>query len=221
MADSALPRTFEAVGRAAGDAAGKHPAVVRATHWLTFLLFVGFLVSGIEILISHPRFYWGDSGHSNMEPLFSVPIPASRRHVPTGYDFTFRDQNSWSRSLHFQSAWFLLFTGVCYVGYGVVSGHFRRRLLRSGEYNTAQRMTYLAVVFVLFPLMFWTGLAMSPTFTGIVPLTASVFGGQQSARTIHFFGMLALAAFAAGHVWMVYRTGFRRLMRAMITGREE
>ena len=220
MADSALPRTLGSVGRSASQVA-KHASSVRATHWLTALLFVGIVFSGIEILISHPRFYWGDSGHSNMEALFTIPIPASRGHVPTGYDFTLKDQNSWSRSLHFQSAWFLLFTGLWYVIYGLTSGHFRKRLLRTGEYSTAQRNTYLAVVFVLFPLMFWTGLAMSPTFTGVIPLTASAFGGQQSARTIHFFIMLALVAFTAGHVWMVYRTGFRRLVRAMVTGREK
>lgn len=220
MADSALPSLVESASPASSHAA-KHSASVRVTHWLTLFLFACLLLSGVQILISHPRFYWGDSGHSNMEALFTIPIPASRGHVPTGYDFTFKDQNSWSRSLHFQSAWFLLFTGLWYVVHSVTSGHLRKRMLHTGEYNSAQRLTYLAVVFVLFPLMFWTGLAMSPTFVGMIPVTASIFGGQQSARTIHFFLMLALVSFTVGHVWMVYKTGFRRLMRAMVTGRQE
>jgi thiosulfate reductase cytochrome b subunit len=198
----------------------KHSASVRVTHWITSLLLVCFLISGIEILISHPRFYWGDTGHSNMDALFSIPIPASRGHVPTGYNFVLKDQNSWSRSLHFQSAWFLLFTGLWYVVYGVVSGHFRERLLQTGEYNTLQRRTYLVVVFAVFPLMFWTGLAMSPTFTGVIPWTASLFGGQQSARTIHFLLTLSIVAFVLGHVWMVYKNGFAKLVRDMITGGE-
>ena len=201
--------------------AGKHSASVRVTHWVTSLLFACFLVSGVEILISHPRFYWGDTGHSKMEALFSIPIPASRGHVPTGYNFVLKDQNSWSRSLHFQSAWFLLGTGLWYLIHGLVSGHFRQRLLRTGDYNTLQRRAYLAVVFVLFPLMFWTGLAMSPTFSGVIPLSASIFGGQQSARTIHFFLTLTLVAFVLGHVWMVYRNGFVELVREMITGGQQ
>lgn len=218
MADSAALSALGAARRS--DVTVKHSASVRVTHWITSLLFACFLVSGIEILISHPRFYWGDTGHSKADPLFTIPIPASRGHVPTGYNFVLPDQNGWSRSLHFQSAWFLLFTGLWYVIHGLVSGHFRQRLLQTGEYNTLQRRTYLAVVFVVFPLMFWTGLAMSPTFTGVVPFTSAIFGGQQSARTIHFFLTLSLVAFVLGHVWMVYQNGFRKLVREMITGGE-
>ena len=69
--------------------------------------------------------------------------------------------------------------------------------------------------------MFWTGLAMSPTFSGVIPLSASIFGGQQSAQTIHFFLTLTLVAFVLGHVWMVYRNGFVELVREMITGGQQ
>ena len=75
------------------------------------------------------------------------------------------------------------------------------------------------VIFVLFPLMIWTGLAMSPGFTAAVPFTVTVFGGQQSARTIHFFLTLALVLFVLVHVVMVSLAGFKQSMRAMITGR--
>ena len=82
-----------------------------------------------------------------------------------------------------------------------------------------QRLTYLFVIFVLFPLVIWTGLAMSPAVASAFPFTVTVFGGQQSARTIHFFVSLFLVLFLLVHIVMVYLAGFRNRMRAMITGR--
>jgi thiosulfate reductase cytochrome b subunit len=82
-----------------------------------------------------------------------------------------------------------------------------------------QRLTYLFVIFVLFPLVIWTGLAMSPAFVSTFPATVTVLGGQQSARTIHFFVSLSLLLFLLVHVVMVWIAGFWSRMRAMITGR--
>lgn len=59
----------------------RHTAVVRLTHWVTTLCFFALLVSGIEILISHPRFYWGETGSVLTPSLFDLPIPASRSSV--------------------------------------------------------------------------------------------------------------------------------------------
>jgi thiosulfate reductase cytochrome b subunit len=75
------------------------------------------------------------------------------------------------------------------------------------------------VIFVLFPLMIWTGLAMSPAITAAFPASVTVLGGHQSARTIHFFGTVLLVIFTCIHVTMVYRSGFKNRTRAMITGR--
>jgi thiosulfate reductase cytochrome b subunit len=187
------------------------------------------LVSGIEILISHPRFYWGETGNVLTTPLFKIPIPSSRGTVPTGYGYVLPDQNGWSRYLHFQTAWALVFTGLLYLIYGFVSGHFRRNLIpgrgeaaeKPGEwsYNKRQRLTYLSVVFVWFPLIIWTGLAMSPAVASVCPAAVSLLGGQQSARTLHFFITILLVLFVMVHVAMVYRAGFKTRMRAMITGR--
>ena len=85
--------------------APRHHALVRVTHWLTAVCFLALLVSGLEIVVSHPRFYWGETGNVLTPALFSLPIPASRATVPTGYGFVLPDQNGWSRALHFQSAW--------------------------------------------------------------------------------------------------------------------
>lgn len=224
----------------------RHSFLVRFTHWLITLCFAALLVSGLEIVVSHPRFYWGETGNVNMRPMFTIPIPSSRSSVPTGYNYVMPDQNGWSRYLHFQTAWLLLGTGLLYLAYGFLRGHFRRNLLPTssalsprqlaisiGEhlrfarpsakevwsYNTLQRLAYLSVIFILFPLIIWTGLAMSFSFSSAFPAAVSLLGGQQSARTLHFFVTGLLVLFLLVHVVMVIVAGFRNRMRAMITGR--
>jgi thiosulfate reductase cytochrome b subunit len=224
----------------------RHSALVRVTHWITTLAFMALLVSGVEILISHPRFYWGEAGNALTPPLFKLPIPASRSTVATGYGYVLPDQNGWSRYLHFQSAWVAVLIGLLYVVSGFLDGHFRRTLLPARadlswrglskviaqhlrfrpareedawSYNVLQRLSYLLVIFVLFPLVIWTGLAMSPAIASVVPAAVAVLGGQQSARTIHFFVSVALVLFLLVHVLMVCLTGFRKRVGAMIAGR--
>src|SRR5229473_1656253 len=108
--------------------ASRHSVLVRVTHWITTLCFFALLVTGAEIVISHPRFYWGETGNDLTPTLFKLPIPASRNLVPTGYGYVLPDQNGWSRYLHFQSAWLLVVTGSIYLGFGLLQGHFRRNL---------------------------------------------------------------------------------------------
>jgi len=218
--------------------------MVRVTHWITTLCFFALLVSGIEIVISHPRFYWGEAGNVLTPSLFELPIPASRPSVPTGYGFVLPDQNGWSRYLHFQAAWIAVVTGLLYGVSGLFTRHFQKNLLPAGtdlswralssvaanylrfkwpaearSYNVFQRLTYLFVIFVLFPLVIWTGLAMSPAIASVFPAAVTVFGGQQSARTIHFCVSVCLFLFLLIHIAMVCLSGFRNRMRAMITGR--
>jgi len=224
----------------------RHSTLVRVTHWITTLCFFALFVSGVEIVISHPRFYWGETGNVLTTPLFKLPIPSSRALVPTGYGYVLPDQNGWSRYLHFQAAWVAVLTGLLYLISGLFTGHFWKNLLphkadlswprfsiaianhlrferpseaEAWSYNVLQRLTYLFVIFVLFPLVIWTGLAMSPAFVSAVPATVTLLGGQQSARTIHFFVSLSLLLFLLVHVVMVCLAGFRSRMRAMITGR--
>jgi thiosulfate reductase cytochrome b subunit len=245
MADSAwFPSHASAV--AADASPPRHTAVVRVTHWITTLCFLALLVSGMEIVVSHPRFYWGEAGNVLTPALFKIPIPASRATVPTGYGYVLPDQNGWSRYLHFQAAWIAVFTGVLYAIYGLWTSHFRKNLLPEAadlswralasdiarrlrftaareedarSYNVLQRLTYLFVIFILFPLVIWTGLAMSPAIASALPFVVTVLGGQQSARTIHFFVSIFLLFFLVVHVAMVCLAGFKQRMRAMIWGR--
>jgi len=223
----------------------RHSALVRITHWITTLCFLALLVTGVEILISHPRFYWGETGNDLTAPLFKIPIPASRNLVPTGYGYVLPDQNGWSRYLHFQTAWVLVLTSLLY-GICLFTGHLRKSLLparadlspralgaavaehlrfkrpseaEARSYNVLQRLTYLVVIFVLFPLIIWTGLAMSPAVVSAFPAAVTILGGQQSARTIHFFITDLLVLFLVVHVAMICLAGFWTRTRAMITGR--
>src|SRR6202046_4065930 len=116
----------------AKTATSRHSALIRVTHWITTLCFLALLVTGVEILISHPRFYWGEVGNINTIPLFKIPIPASRSMVPTGYGYVLPDQNGWSRYLHFQAAWGVVLTGFLYVIASLFSGHLRKDLLPGG-----------------------------------------------------------------------------------------
>src|SRR6202162_5903798 len=235
--DSAIP---------AETTPARHRAMVRVTHWITALCFFALLVSGVELVISHPRFYWGEAGNVSTPALFHLPIPASRATVPTGYGYVLPDQNGWSRYLHFQAAWAAVLTGLLYAIWGLWTGHFRSNLFpapaertwRSAwgvmskhirlkrpdpadalSYNVLQRAAYLMVIFVLFPLVIWTGLALSPAFDSAVPAAVTALGGRQSARTLHFFVSVFLLLFLVVHIAMVVLTGFRSRMRAMITGR--
>jgi len=223
--------------------APRHTLLVRTTHWITVLVFLTLLLTGVEILLSHPRFYWGETGHSRTEPLFRIPVPSSRSTVPSGYSYVLPDQNGWSRYLHFEAAWALVITGLLYVLAGLWSHHFRRNLFPAPEdrtwrafrmviakhlrfappddhdlrsYNALQRITYLVVVFALFPLVIWTGLAMSPRLDAAMPFLVDILGGRQSARTLHFFASAALVLFLLVHLAMVALTGFVGRMREMI-----
>ena len=224
----------------------RHSAVVRVTHWIFTLSFFALLLSGIEIVISHPRFYWGETGTVLTKPLFQLPIPSSRRLVPTGYTYVLPDQNGWSRALHFEAAWIAVLTGLWYVLFGLFTRHFQKDLLphkaefswrtfwtfftrplrferpsaaEAFSYNVLQRLTYVLVIFVLFPLVVWSGLAMSLGFASAFPWSVTLLGGRQSARTIHFFVSLALVLFLFVHIAMICLAGFWGRTGAMITGR--
>ena len=179
----------------------RHSVLVRVTHWVTAASFIGLVVSGVAILLAHPRLYWGETGALGAPSIVDLPLPM----ILTG-------QSGWGRYLHFLAAWICVLTALAYIPEAARRGHF-------AKYTETQRTAYRAVVFVLFPLMIWTGFAMSPAITSVFPLIVTVFGGQQSARTIHFAAASLLLAFAIGHVILVSTAGFRQQVGAMIGGR--
>ncbi|MGH7071914.1 MAG: cytochrome b/b6 domain-containing protein [Acetobacteraceae bacterium] len=149
-----------------------------------------------------------------------------------------------ARRWHFFFAWIFVINGALYAAYALASGHLWRDLIPSwwelggigrsaweharlrfpaGEearhYNVLQKLSYLAVMFGMAPLMVATGLAMSPWMDAAFPWLVEIFGGRQSARTIHFITAFALLAFVLMHILMVLVSGAGNNMRAMITGR--
>jgi thiosulfate reductase cytochrome b subunit len=178
--------------------------------------------------------------------LSTRSFPDGGRAVSSIRTYDILNQNSWARSLHFLAAWFLVLTGAIYLFVGIFSGHLRRNLLpRRGEltprrlrdeltahlrlgtqpapggppYGLLQKCTYSAVVFLGLPLMIVTGWAMSPAMNAAYPFLSEIFGGTQSARTIHFCVFVALILFLIVHLVMVGLSGFKRQMRVMTFGR--
>lgn len=148
------------------------------------------------------------------------------------------------RQWHFLFAWVFAPMLAAYLIYLVVSGQVWRRFIpRSHEwrsigrtiidhallrfprgdearhYNILQKLTYLLVLFVIAPLMVLTGLTMSPTVDAAWPWLLDLFGGRQSARTIHFICASAFVAFFVIHTVLVLVSGVINNLRSMITGR--
>ncbi len=150
------------------------------------------------------------------------------------------------RRWHFFFAWAFVANLLVYLAAAISSGHFWRDLLPGREqlrprallqdianhlrlkfprgeaarhYNPIQKMTYLGVMFVLLPLMILTGLAMSPGMDAILPWLVDLFGGRQSARTIHFIAAGVIVLFVFIHVAMVLLAGPVNALYAMITGK--
>jgi len=149
------------------------------------------------------------------------------------------------RRWHFFFAWLFVINGLVYLLHGLAAGHVRRDLtptrhqltprslareiadharLRfpkgqaARHYNALQKLAYLVVIFAVVPLIVATGLTMSPGIDAAFPWLLDLFGGRQSARTIHFLMASALAAFVIIHVVMVMASGLWNNMRSMITG---
>ena len=222
--------------RATADQAGetlRHIAVVRITHWIMAASVLGLIFSGAGILISHPRLYWGETGAVGTPSLIDLPLPF------------IIGPSVWNRPIHFFFAWGLVLSALVYVVAGVTTRHLRKDLVpakadltwhnivgvisahlrwkrtsadEAWTYNVVQRLTYLIVVFVLFPGIVYTGLAMSFGVTSVFPWMATVLGGFQSARTLHFVFISLLVIFFIVHMAMLCLVGFVSHVRAMITG---
>jgi len=148
------------------------------------------------------------------------------------------------RRWHFFFAWLFLLNGLAYLIWSLGSGHLRRDLAPSGKefkhvgasiveharlkfpkgeeakrYNVLQKLAYLFVALILLPLMLLTGLAMSPGMDAAFPVLLDMFGGRQSARTIHFIAASGIVIFVVVHLVMVLITGVWNNLRSMITGR--
>lgn len=147
------------------------------------------------------------------------------------------------RRWHFFFAWLFVINGIVYIAYSLASGHWRHLVptaaqlrhigasirehlsLRfpTGEeaksYNVLQRLAYFAVIVVLVPILILAGLTMSPGLDAAFPWLLDLFGGRQTARTIHFVAAALLLLFVLVHVIMVLVSGVWNNLRSMVTGK--
>ena len=121
-----------------------HAGWVRASHWIGAASLLVLAVTGVFILMVHPRLYWGEAGNDLMPALIELPISRNHRHggwtTPTPFaagsgapvsasrTFDIFNQNGWGRSLHFLAAWCLAVPGLVYLLRGIAGGHFRAHL---------------------------------------------------------------------------------------------
>ncbi len=149
-----------------------------------------------------------------------------------------------ARRWHLFFMWVFIVNGLAYVAWSIASRHLSRDLAptridlgsiwqsikdhvrfrharghAATRYNVLQKLTYLSVIFVWLPLVILMGFAMSPSLNALLPGWVDVFGGRQSARTLHFVAAIALVAFTALHVFLVITTGLWNNIRSMVSGR--
>ena len=220
----------------------RHRLPTRIWHWVNAVTVIVMLMSGLMILNAHPRLYWGKYGanfdHAWLN-LGNRPFPWWAT-IPSGYDLAS------GRLWHLAFAWVLVVGLIAFVATSLWNRHAQRDLaptleelapshiwedirahaqLRfpTGEaalkYNILQKISYVAVIFLLLPLMILTGLAMSPFMDAAWPWLLEVSGGRQSARSIHFICAVAILLFILVHLVMVVLAGPLNEVRSMITGR--
>jgi thiosulfate reductase cytochrome b subunit len=200
------------------------------------------LMSGLMIFNAHPHLYWGKFGANFDHPWLSFhgrPIPGWAT-IPSTYNLAA------ARRWHLAFAWLLVIGLVLFLVTSLINRHAQRDLAPTREemkprhiwhdirehsrlrfptgeaalhYNILQKFSYVAVIFLLLPLMILTGLTMSPAVDSAWPWLLDIFGGRQSARSIHFICASLLLAFIIVHLVMVVLAGPFNEIGSMITGR--
>ena len=224
----------------------RHSLATRILHWVNALCVFLVLMSGLQILNAHPRLYWGQYGANTDQAFIQFPLGPGGKAFPPWITIPGWQDLASGRRWHFFFAWILVGNSILYLLVSFTRGHVRRDLLPAraelsgrhiarelwnhlrlkfpaGEaarhYNTLQKLTYLGVIFMLAPLMLLTGLTLSPGMDAAVPWLVDLFGGRQSARTLHFLTAMLIAAFIIVHLLMVLLAGPVNELRSMITGR--
>lgn len=220
----------------------RHRLPTRIWHWINALAVIVMLMSGLMILNAHPRLYGGAYG-ANFDHAWLAfhgrPFPGWAT-IPSTYNLAA------ARRWHLAFAWVLVAGLVIFLFVSLWNRHLQRDLAPSGEqlkpthvwedikaharlrfpagdaalhYNVLQKISYVAVIFGLIPLMILTGLTMSPGMDAAWPWLVELFGGRQSARSIHFLCAAAILLFILVHLVMVVLAGPINEVASMITGR--
>ncbi len=207
----------------------------RITHWIWAISLFFLLLSGLQIFNAYPNLHIGDeAGFSYDNSILELPEIPSWLTIPSTQDL------ATGRVVHLFFAWIFVATFVVWIIASLrnrhlkkdllprakdiaalpadISNHLRLKLHHTVRYSPLQKLAYAGVLFVLFPLIILTGLCMSPGMNAVLPWLPELFGGRQTARTIHFIVMLLLVGFFVIHMAMIILAGPINEVRSIITG---
>lgn len=215
----------------------RHALSTRLWHWLNALCLAVLFMSGLNISNAHPRLYWGHWGFAPDQAWLHLPRFPGWMTIPGHYSL------SAARDWHLLFAWPFALGLLLVWAAMLVNRHFWRDIAITrqewrwsaikaefahhlkfdfssghGKYNFLQKLLYGLVFGVGLPLMIATGLAMSPAMDANWPWIVDMFGGRQSARSLHFLMAWALLAFLIVHILAVLLSGPVRQIRDMISG---
>jgi thiosulfate reductase cytochrome b subunit len=222
-----------------GDLVKRHRLVTRLWHWFNLVVLTVMLMSGLMIFNAHTRLYWGHEGFDPREAWLSLGRFPGWITIPSHYSLA--DARLW----HLAFAWLLVSALAFYLIWSLVAGHLRRNIVprlaelspthlwhdikeharlrfptgaAALQYNILQKLAYGSVLLVMLPGIILTGLTMSPGMNAAWPLLVDLFGGRQSARSLHFIFAFGLVGFFVIHIAMVVLAGPFNEVRSMITG---
>lgn len=214
----------------------RHRLITRIWHWINALAVIVLIGSGLMIFNAHPRLYWGHYGANFDTAWLELPRWPGWLTIPSTYSL------SGARHWHLFFALVLAFGLLVYMIWSLANRHIQRDLrIRAAElsaahlaedarahlalrfhdpaepraYNIFQKLSYVGVIFILTPLLILSGLALAP---GMWPWLIDLFGGRQSARSVHFIAMAAMSGFIVVHLALVFLAGAVNEVRSMITG---
>lgn len=218
----------------------RHRLVTRVWHWVNAVAVIVLVGSGLTISNAHKYLYWGEAGSSPRDAWLHLPRFPGWLTIPSYYSL------SGARIWHLFFALVLAFGLLIYLIWSLANRHIQRDLrVRRAElsrkhlaedarahwnfrfhdpanpaaYNIFQKLSYVAVLFVLLPVLIFSGLALSPGMDAAWPWLTDIFGGRQSARSVHFIAMVLVVLFTIVHLALVLLAGPVNEIRSMITGK--
>ena len=217
----------------------RHALATRLWHWVNAVAVFILLGSGLGISNAHPRLYWGRYGANFDHAWAQLPRFPAWITIPANYNLAI------SQRWHLFFALVFAFGLLAFMVASLVNRHFARlKLTRKdvsaahlaedvrdhwnfrfhdaddlGAYNSLQKWSYILVIFGALPVMILTGLALSPGMDAAWPWLLELFGGRQSARSIHFIAATALGGFIVVHLVLVILAGAWNEVRSMLTGK--
>ena len=215
----------------------RHALSTRMWHWINAISVIILFMSGLTISNAHRYLYWGDWGFSPEMAWLQVPRFPDWMTIPGYYSLAI------ARDWHVLFAWVFALSLLGFMLAALINGHFRRDIATGwaewkpsaiwhdirqhlkldfehagAKFNFLQKAAYGLVIFVLLPGMIFSGMAISPGMNAAWPWLLDLFGGRQSARSIHFICAWSLFGFVVVHIVLVLLSGPGKQMGDMITG---